>query len=304
LAILADPLDSKALAAAHAGLFELGHPIISAREEELPHLHTLLRSVHRPEALLFPWEEDDIAQALPVGIASGAELQQIERFAAFLQQLFALRLLPVDDLALALGDELFAHSDAKEADLAIAYQIAGTLRSWHEMQPDWRLPELVAELANIASGYRKLPVPRPSDYGFEPRAGRITLATQHGAKGLEWDAVFLMGIDGFWIPGTLEAPFRGEHEFLGGDPIAEVKAQLSYLMKGDMGLYDGRTATESVHIDVISERLRLLYVGITRARRLLHLSRSRTTRSYNKDREASPTTILGVLFQYLKKQRG
>ncbi len=172
------------------------------------------------------------------------------------------------------------------------------------MQPDWRLPELTAELASIASGYRKLPIPRPSDYGFEPKAGRVTLATQHGAKGLEWDAVFLVGIDGYWIPGTLEAPFRGEHDFLGGDPIAEVHAQLRYLMQGDGGLYDGRTATESAHIDVISERLRLLYVGITRARRLLHVSRSRTTRHWNKEQEARPATVLGVLFQYLKKQRG
>ena len=304
LAILADPLDTKALAAAHAGLHELGHPVAAARGVELQHLHTILRSVHRPETLLFPWEEDDIALALPAGIASGDELQQIESFATFLQQLFALRLLPVDDLALALGDELFAHGDAQEADLAIAYQIANTLRYWREMQPEWRLPELVAELANVASGQRRLPLARPSDYGFEPKPGRITLSTQHGAKGLEWDAVFLLGIDGFWIPGSLESPFLGEHDFLGGDPMAEVNAQLSQLMQGDASLYDGRTATESAHIEVISERLRLLYVGITRARRFLHLSRSRATRSYNKDREASPTTILGVLFQYLKKQRG
>ncbi len=302
LAILANPLDTKALSAAYAGLYELNHPEITAREEELARIQTILTSVHRPETLLFPRTLEEVALALPQGIATEQEKRHIERFAAFLQELFALRLLPVDDLALALGDELFAHSDAHEADLAIAYQIANMLRYWREMQPDWRLPELAAELASVASGQRRMLVAKPSDYGFEPRPGRITLATQHGAKGLEWDAVFLLGIDGFWIPGTLDAPFLGEHEFLGGDPVAEVNAQLRYLMQGDAGLYKGRTATESIHIDVISERLRLLYVGITRARRRLYVSRSRSTRQYNKERASSPASVLGVLYQYLKQQ--
>jgi superfamily I DNA/RNA helicase len=53
---------------------------------------------------------------------------------------------------------------------------------------------------------------------------------------------------------------------------------------------------------LISERLRLLYVGITRARRSLHLSR--TTRTYNKERDAEPATVLAVLYHYLKEKRG
>lgn len=305
LAVLADPLDTKALAAAHASLHELDHPAAAAPDEELDHLHTILRSVHQPEALLFPWDASDIDKALPAGIAGADQLLRIERFVVFLRQIFNLRSLPVDDLALALGDELFAHAAASEADLAVSYQLANVLRSWREMQPEWRLPELAAELANVATGRRKLPMSRPSDYGFEPNPGRITLSTQHSAKGLEWDAVFLVGIDGYWIPGTLEAPFRGTHDFLGGDPMAEVNAQLSYLMKqGKTGVFDGRSPTESVHIEVISERLRLLYVGISRARRFLHLSRSRTTRQYSREHDAQPATVLGVLYQYLRTQQG
>jgi superfamily I DNA/RNA helicase len=92
-------------------------------------------------------------------------------------------------------------------------------------------------------------------------------------------------------------------DLTGGDPTAEVVAQLRYLMAGDAGIYDGRSATESAHIEVISERLRLLYVGITRARRFLHISRSRATRQYNKDRDAEPATVMSVLYQYLKKVR-
>lgn len=302
LAVLANPLDTKALANAFASLQELDHPAAKGVEQDLPRLQSILRSVHKPETLLYPWAESDRSQALPVGIATNSEEQQIERFASFIQELFLLRQLPIDDLALALGDELFAHDEVHEGDLAIAYQLASVLRYWRDMQPDWRLPELSEELANVVSGRRRLPLARPSDYGYEPKPGRITVSTQHSAKGLEWDAVYLLGIDGYWVPTDLQASFRGEYDFLGGDPEAEVKAQLSFLMRNDAGIYEDRSATESVHIEIISERLRLLYVGITRARRFLHISRSRATRQYNKEKDAAPATVLGVLYRYLKSQ--
>ncbi len=302
LAVLADPLNTKALVAAHASLHELDHPAARANEADLPRLHTILRSVHRPERLLFPADGEDFVYALPAGVATEDDVAHLAHFAAFMQRMFALRTLPIDDLALALGDELFAWGDVHEVDLSIAYQIASILRRWRDAHPEWRLPDLAAQLQDVAQGRRSLPITAPADLGYEPSPGRITLTTQHSAKGLEWDAVFLVGIDGFWIPGSLEAPFLGVHDFLGGDPTGEAAAQLRYLMAGDAGLYDGRTATESAHVEIICERLRLLYVGITRARLFLHLSRSRATRQFNQDRDAEPATVLGVLYRYLKEQ--
>jgi DNA helicase-2/ATP-dependent DNA helicase PcrA len=300
LSVLADPLDKKAISDAHASLHALGHPVALLPDEELPQFHTLLRSVHQPESLLYPHDEDGVAQALPAGVATAEQIGAAARFAAFLRELLALRPLPIDDLALALGDELFAWGEVHEGDLAIAYQIATLLRRWRDAQPDWRLPELVAELGDVASGRRSLPLSKPSDFGYEPAPGRITLTTQHSAKGLEWDGVFLIGVDGTWIPSNLDAYFMGVSDLFGGDPTAEVVAQLRYLMKEDAGIYDGRSATESAHIDIIAERLRLLYVGISRARRFLQLSRSRATRSYSKERDAEPATVMGVLYRYLK----
>ena len=301
LQVLADPLDTKAITAAHASLHALGHPVALLPDEELAQFHTLLRSVHQPEWLLYPHDEAQVEQALPAGVATETQTQVAARFGAFLRELLALRPLPIDDLALALGDELFAWGDVHEGDLAIAYQIATLLRQWRDAQPDWRLPELVAELGNIVSGRRSLPISSPTDFGYEPVPGRVTLTTQHSAKGLEWDAVFMIGVDGYWIPSNLDSYFLGVSDILGGDPTAEVVAQLRYLMEGDAGIYNGRSATESAHIDIIAERLRLLYVGITRARRFLQLSRSRATRSYNKERDAEPATVMGVLYRYLQE---
>lgn len=325
LAVLAGPLDKRALTAAHAALYNLGHPAAyfqPAQEPdpdgqpppELTRLHAILRSVKNPESLLFPDSEERFLATLPSGVATERDIFQIELYVSFLRRIFDLRALPVDDLTLALADELFTTAPADlppdqelathEADLAIAYLIANLMRQWHDLQPEWRLPELAEQLANVAEGRSPLPFAGPADFGYEPEPGRITLTTQHSAKGLEWDAVFLVGIDGRWIPGSLEAPFIGVHEFLGGDPTAEAAAQLNHLMQGDSGLFPNRTATESTHIEVISERLRLLYVGITRARRYLHLSRSRATRRYNKEQESEPATVMAVLYQYLQELRG
>ena len=326
LAVLANPLDTRALQSAHSGLSELREtgPLYDAspnESEETARFRALLRSVHRPEALLFPREDEEIAAALPAGVATEEDVTRLERLADFLRANFDLRTLPIDDLALALADTLFlgareqasgaseersslgpgpSPQEPAELDLAIAYQIAAQLRLWREAQPEWRLPELVAQLQAVATGRRTLNIMRGGELGYEPQPGRISLATQHSSKGLEWDAVFLIGIDGMWVPGTLEAPFLGVHDFLGGDPNAEATAQLRYLMRAETGLHANRTATESAHIEVICERLRLLYVGITRARRFLQISRSRATRRPRGDQETEPATVLGVLYRYLQ----
>lgn len=324
LGLLADPLDTRALVQAHEALAALEHPAAGdfgamsdegGPSPELARLHSLLRSTHQPEGLIFPRYDGEELAALPAGVVGEEEVARLQPFLSFLRGIFALRALPVDDLTLALADELFARHTEDEADgrvqefdLSVAYQIANLMRRWRDLEPDWRLPELAAQLGEIATGRRLLPGSVSGDMGFEPRPGRITLATQHGAKGAEWDAVFLVGIDGLWIPGTLEAPFLGVHEFLGGDPTAEAAARLRFLMAGEDGDYPGqhpgRTATESAHVEVISERLRLLYVGITRAQRYLHISRSRNVRRYGRVEQTEPTEVLGVLYEFLQNGEG
>ncbi|MCC6606273.1 MAG: hypothetical protein IT327_23905 [Anaerolineae bacterium] len=42
-------------------------------------------------------------------------------------------------------------------------------------------------------------------------------------------------------------------------------------------------------------------MGITRACRFFQLSRRRATRSYNKERDAEPATVMGVLYRYLEE---
>ncbi len=91
------------------------------------------------------------------------------------------------------------------------------------VRPDLQLPELVAELRNRA------------DARHAPTVQGVTLASLHAAKGLEWDAVFLVGL----ADGTL--------------PISHALAH-------------------GPDSEAVEEERRLLYVGITRARKHLELS--------------------------------
>lgn len=303
LNLMVDPLRGEHYRAAYLALNRLDHPVARLDPSHTGRLEAILRSVRQPEKLVFPWSEsEDLVRALPAGVPLPEDLEHIAGFALFLQRIFELRSLPIDDLLIALGDELLAQqgTDINETDLAIAYQLANMMRAWGDLNPEWRLPQYVDQLKLIADGRQHVSVVSTEEGGFEPRPGRITLTTQHGAKGLEWDAVFLVGVDSRWIPNSLEGHFLGVDDQLGVDLSAEVTAQLLWLMEGNDGTYAGHSPTGSAHIDVIAERLRLLYVGITRAKRFLQISRSRKTRRYQQDRDAEPTTALGVLYEYVK----
>jgi DNA helicase-2/ATP-dependent DNA helicase PcrA len=301
LSLLVEPADARRLASAYEALQHLGHPDAAAPDSQAgAHLPVILRSVTRPELLLFAADGEEPAASLPAGVVGEDEHRLLDEYLDFLRPMFTLRLLPVDDMLLALSDRLLGPAAAGgteegEADLAAGYQIAAAVRGWRDLHPEWRLPELAAQLEDVARGFRNVGVSAGADAGFTPEPGRVTLMTQHGAKGMEWDAVFLVGIDGFWIPNDLDAPFLGVYESLGGDPAAEVTAQLHRLLGDEGGRPADYTATQLAHLEVISERLRLLYVGITRARRFLHLSRSRQVRRNRNDERTEPATILGVL---------
>ncbi|MFI6641407.1 ATP-dependent DNA helicase UvrD2 [Streptomyces sp. NPDC050504] len=100
--------------------------------------------------------------------------------------------------------------------LAALVRLAGDFAA---AKPDATLSDLVAELAERAAAQHA------------PTVQGVTLASLHAAKGLEWDAVFLVGLtDGMM-------------------PIAYAKTD-----------------------EQVEEERRLLYVGVTRARRHLALS--------------------------------
>lgn len=176
--------------------------------------------------------------------------------------------LPIDQLILTIAGDIFR----EPADVATAYSIAVHMRSFAGSNSESRLPECVDELREIAMNKRKFTGLGDDDEQFDPSRypGQAVVMTLHSAKGLEWDRVYLMSVSNYDFPSAEETDsFIGEKYFARKrlNLSAEAEAQLESLLSG--GPYVEGEATMKARIEYAAERLRLLYVGITRARREL-----------------------------------
>jgi DNA helicase-2/ATP-dependent DNA helicase PcrA len=179
--------------------------------------------------------------------------------------------LPVDQLILTLAQDVFTDP----ADLALAHKLALMLGQAAADHADWRLPELTAELAVIAKNERRFIGFSSDDSGFDPERhrGKVVVTTMHKAKGLEWDRVYLMSVNNYDFPALQpydryisEKWFVRDGLNLEAEALAQLNAALS---SGEYDWYAEGQATLAARADYVRERLRLFYVGITRAKREL-----------------------------------
>jgi DNA helicase-2/ATP-dependent DNA helicase PcrA len=135
------------------------------------------------------------------------------------------------------------------------------------------MAELTDELAVIARNQRRFLGFDAEDTGFEPKPGEVTISTLHKAKGLEWDRVYVMSVNNYNFPSAEPYDtYISEKWFIRGrlNLEAEALAQLQSLVQGKT--YAEEHATRQARLDYVRERLRLLYVGITRAKKELILT--------------------------------
>lgn len=226
-----------------------------------------LRKLREPEALLFPVQRDWLDTLTWLSDFEGMRAF-VEEFRSTLRRWTAATILPVDELLLTLGNDLFTNP----ADLALTHRLAILLAKLGQENPTWRLPDLAGELENIAQNRRRILGFTEEGLGFEPKPGQVTVATMHAAKGLEWDRVYLTALNNFGFPsGSAGDKYRSERWYVrdGLNLIAETNAQIRQLHMGTLDEFTAGKATDQARIDLAAERLRLLYVGITRARREL-----------------------------------
>jgi DNA helicase-2/ATP-dependent DNA helicase PcrA len=232
---------------------------------------TLLRKLARVEEYLYPQGVDWLAQQ---ALASQPEMELLlVNFRAEATTLLKLVDLAVDELTITLSTKLFTDP----ADLAVGFKLAGILRTAAQLYPEWRLSEFAIEAESFTKGGRKFSGFSEDDTGFDPaqHKGKVVLATIHKAKGLEWDRVYLSSMNNYDYPSGADSDeYIGEKYYLRNqlNLQAEVLHQLQLVLDGRADEYFEGAAGMADRQDYIRERLRVLYVGITRAKEELLMS--------------------------------
>lgn len=257
-----------------------------------------LEHVKLTEDFLWPSIEGDPLAAIdseidPITSAS------IDEFRSLIRYWLLASDLPIDQLILTISQVLFTD----QSDLALAHKIALVLRGIGENNPEYRMPELAQELRLIAQNQRRFLGMEEAGTGYEPRKGAVTIATMHAAKGLEWDRVYLLSVNNYSFPAALPGDsYMSEKWYIRSslNVQAEARAQAIKAMQNRAPEYVEGEASRLARTDYAQERLRLLYVGITRARRDLIMMWN-MGRFWEQGRQNEPAQAMVALSYFVKQ---
>ena len=245
-----------------------------------------------PEKILYPDSgSTDIGNAPEDLLLSEAWNDFVQKL-DFFRELSELPAVPVERLILTAAEKL----DFDREEKAIAQRVAGDIKFMRLKNPRWQMNELAEELLSSRSMYSYFAGLVWDLRGYEPKPGVVTLSTYHKSKGLEWDIVFLAGLSFADFPVNLGDKFAGEYWFLKQEyknPQALVKSEFEALT----GSGRVKDSTHKAKLETISERARLLYVGITRARQYLFLSGFHS--NVGKRNEVQPSAYLLELKRFI-----
>ncbi len=204
-----------------------------------------------PERFLYP------------NILEDPQSATVERARAICCELLQTRsTLPHYQLISYLGDKLGYQS----AELATADKLADRIAiQTYGRGSIYATIEVLQEIVTV-EGFENI------DDGSESRytaAGQVTIITMHKAKGLDWDYVFIPFLSDK-TPGQLWTP-KGA-KFLGDFTLAEVARAKIRAHLHQESLPTPKDAWDLANYLKQGEDLRLLYVAITRAKKLLWLA--------------------------------
>ncbi|ALB43262.1 UvrD/REP helicase [Anabaena sp. WA102] len=185
-----------------------------------------------------------------------------------------------------------------QAELATADKLAERVNQ--QIFGNSSMGAMISTLSEIVNSERFESVEPENVEAQYTKAGQLTIITMHKAKGLDWDYVFLPFLHENLIPGRFWIPPQGQ--FLGDFTLSEVaRAQIR------AGLHkkpipDINQAWEESKYLKIAEEYRLLYVAMTRAKRLLWMSAAQKAPfTWNKP-ENLQTSAPCPVFTALKRQ--
>lgn len=211
------------------------------------------------------------------------------------RELLEFPLIPLEKLVLYIAEKL----NFSREERAIAQKVAGDARYLMIHDPSWKLSDLAAELLSTKNMFSYFSGVVWDLKGYEPEPGTVTVSTYHKSKGLEWDIVFLTGLNNADFPVGLNDRFIGEYWFLKEiykNPQALAKSEMQKIMSGKLA----QNSILESKIETISEKARLLYVGITRAKEYLFLSGFHS--NPGKRNEIQPSRYILELKKYIDER--
>jgi DNA helicase-2/ATP-dependent DNA helicase PcrA len=196
---------------------------------------------------------------------------QVENAKNYCRKLLRARLeLPHYQLIPFLGMTL----KYKGSELATVQKLAERINQ--QTMGNSSLKSTIAVLGEIVSSEKFEPVEEGSEDRYKEKK-QLTIITMHKAKGLDWDYVFIPFLHKDIIPGESWIPNAAK--FLGDFTFSEVaraqiRAVTNYKHLGSQvgKIPEPERAYEQAKRLKIAEEFRLLYVAMTRAKRLLWIA--------------------------------
>lgn len=255
----------------------------------------LIASIKKLELFISPGSGPDWLGSLQD--QSDDTLSRLIDFAIIIQKWQQAVLLPIDQLILTLANDIFSAPE----ELYLSHRLANYEKNLFSQHPDWKLPALLDELKALARNERRFfSVAENPRFNPEDHKGKIVVTTAHKAKGLEWDRVYLMSANNYNFPsGSDEDMYIAEKWFIRDNLNipAESISQLSAIIPGQTMEYIEGSASLDARLEYIRERVRLIYVSITRAKKELII-----TWNSGRTGKSTPALVLKSLINYKNDQ--